>query len=176
MRKNKVISKVRIYASYGGIAACALLLCVARAGAFTVVSISTGAPKSLEQQFISNTTSQFQATLLVNPLVANTYQLKLFGPNPMFNPPPTNKDLLDAVVTVDSYTYVYGWAAGGSYFLSQQEGAIGALGNLCDSATNYHLIQTSTGTFDRSTCQDVITTIENNLFNVIITTTPVPGF
>lgn len=119
--------------------------------------------------------AQFSINLFVNPLVPNTYQIKLFDLNPNYNPLITNQQMLDAVVETSTNNFVYGFADGMTYQQNQQIGSVGFLGNLCGSATNFSLIQTTTGTFDRSTCQDVIATIEDALFALSLSTpTPIP--
>jgi hypothetical protein len=88
----------------------ALLFCLSGwAQAYTVV---TSTNPALEKELICAATTQFSASLFVNPLASNTYQIKLLGESTTYNPAPSNADLLNAVVTVDSYTYVYGFVAG----------------------------------------------------------------
>lgn len=67
----------------------ATLLCVARAGAYTVV---TSTDPALEKQFLASTTYYFQATVSANPLASNTYAIKLLGPGQA-------KDLLGGPLT-----------------------------------------------------------------------------
>lgn len=153
-----------------------LLLLQGQSHAFTQVTISTAAPQGIESTFIAATTNQFQASYFKNPLAANTYAIKIFGLNPNFNPPVTNAMLLNALVTVDTYTYVYGWAGGVSYQQTIEEGVIGNYGNLCDTATSFMLIQATTSTWSTGSCQDVIATILNQLFQLSLSTFPVAGF
>lgn len=59
-----------------------LLICAGRVPlqAHTVIDPSPTAPTGLEKDFIAQTTTQFNATLFVNPLASNTYAIKLLGP------------------------------------------------------------------------------------------------
>lgn len=146
---------------------------------YSVVQLSTAAPLGLEAQFIAATTTQFTATVTSNPFFAGTYQISLLGLNPTYNPLITNAQLLEQInldtqyiATVDSYTYVYGYAQGMTDQQTTEEGFVGSLGNLCGSPTNYALIQTTTGTFSQATCQDVVATIENQLFDLSLSTPP----
>lgn len=136
--------------------------------AYTVVTISTGAPTNLEKQFLAATTAQFQGVVTPNPFASNTYALKLFGLNPAYKAsvPLTFEQSLSLGATV----YVYGFANGMTYQQQVEEGSIGTLGNLCDSATAFMLLQTTPASFDRSTCQDVIATIMNQLFQMSLST------
>jgi hypothetical protein len=151
-----------------------LLLAIScgQAYAYTVIQ----GPSALETSLIAATTNQYNATLTVNPFFSGTYQIELIAPNPNYNPPVSNQDLLDALVTVDSYTYTSGWADGESYQEFKQWNVTASYGNLCNGATNFNLVQTTTGTFDQGTCQDVVGTIANIIFNLQADTpTVVPG-
>lgn len=126
------------------------------ASAFTVITVSTSAPDGIEAQFIADATSQWNMSYFKNPLASNTYQLKLFGPNENFNPAPTNQELLDALVTVDSYTYSAGYATGRT---DQQTFDLSMLSSFfvnCSSPTAFALPGFSTSTFNANTCQNVI--------------------
>jgi hypothetical protein len=150
---------------------CPLLLfqCI-RADAYTVITASTAAPAGIEAAFIASTTNQFLSTIVPNPFFANTQSITLFGSNPNFNPPPTNADLLNALVTVDSYTYTSGWANGESY---QQFQDVNLTGNFivnCDSPTAWNIA------IDTTTCYAVLGAIENAIYlESLSTPTVVPG-
>jgi len=47
--------------------------------AYTVIALQAGTPESVEQAFLASTTNYFDATIFVNPLAPNTYQLTLKG-------------------------------------------------------------------------------------------------
>lgn len=100
---------------------CCALLC-ASGHAYTVVQISTGAPQGTETQLLSQISAQFNAKITPNPLASNTYSVTIYGPNPTYLPPITSAQLLQQIdldaqyiATVDTYTYVYGFADGESY-------------------------------------------------------------
>jgi hypothetical protein len=143
---------------------------------YTQVTISTGAPAGLEQQFLAATTAQFLGKVIKNPLASGTYSLILFGPNPAYNPPPTNRDLLNALVTVDSWTYVMGWSDGEQYERQQDMTFVGSYLMQCSTPTVFDLTQASTGTWNISTCQDSLATINNSMYQLNFDTpTVVPG-
>lgn len=158
----------------------AFLICAFRqyVKAYTTVIISTAAPKGLETQFLASTTNQYLAKITSNPLAENTYTLKLFDYNLSFNPEPTNKDLLNSIVTISSYTYAYGWADGESYNQSALiKLSTGYLINCSSPIAAFNLVRTSTATFDTETCYDVMQTLINAIYNMSLSTpTVVPGF
>jgi hypothetical protein len=90
---------------------------------FITVQTSTGAVPTLGAQFLSEVQNRFTATTLTNPFFPGTYQVMLYGTNPSFNPPLSDSDTIQMLqgqidsdaqylANVDSYTYVYGFAAG----------------------------------------------------------------
>lgn len=143
--------------------------------AFTQVTISTGAPSSLEANFISATTQQFESVVVKNPLAANTYAIKLFGLNPAYNAPEAPPSNLEQALSLGATVYVYGFANGMTYQENVVQSMVGTLSNLCESATSFMLVQTSSNTFDRSTCQDTLGTLLDQLFTLSLSTpTPLP--
>ena len=90
---------------------------------FITVQTSTSAPANLGSTFLSAAQNQFTATVLTNPFFPGTYQMMLYGLNPSFNPPVSDSDTIQILqnqinadaqylTNVDSYTYVFGFAAG----------------------------------------------------------------
>lgn len=150
-----------------------LLAHISISGAYTVeISTST----ALEEQFLTATAQQFDIVVTSNPFFGNTYTMQLLGINPAYNPAPTNAQLLQDIVTVDSYTYVYGWADGESYMQSEEVGIVGSYANLCGSATNFMLNQSSTATFDQGTCEDTLATVIDQIYQLQLSSpTVVPG-
>ena len=139
--------------------------------AFTQVTVSTAAPQGLESAFIASTTAQWLASVSVNPFFAGTYSIQLFGPNPSYNPPVSNADLLNAVVTVDSYTYVYGWENGEEYQQSQDVQKLTDYTVLCSSPSAWGLVA-----IDSTTCIAVLGDAENGIFQLqLATPTATPG-
>jgi hypothetical protein len=142
---------------------------------------------------LANTTNEFIAKVTPNPLVANTYQITLFGLNPAYVAPSTTS-CFQLSVPVDTTTLnadlsalilagpqviqdpiAYGFASGEEYNNNTVENMVGEYGVNCSSPTAFNLTQTGVGTFDRSTCQDTISTIENALFELNLSTpTPLP--
>lgn len=149
--------------------------------AYSTVTISPGAPVGTETAFLAATTTQFQASLITNPLFPGTYQVKLFGPNPNYNPPIINP--IDATSVVNTFvsqsttTYLYGWRDGAVYFQDSEVNVIGQqFGVNCSSPTAFQEIQTTTKTWSMATCQDVVTNIINQIFQLQLSTpTPIPG-
>ena len=140
--------------------------------AYTVITSPNAA---MDAPLIAATTIQFNATVLTNPFFPGTYNVTVNGLNPSYNPPISNEDLLNAVVAASTTNYVPGFADGMTYQQTQEEGLVGSFGINCSSPTAFVLEQTTTGTFNTSTCQDVIATIEDALFEESLSTpTPIP--
>ena len=131
--------------------------------AFTTITLSSSAPAAVEQALLKQTTTQFNATVLTNPFFPNTYQVILYGLNPNYNPPPTDAQLLNSIVTVDSYTYVYGWAQGSVNARNCDMNIVATGGIACSTDT---------------VCANVASQILNNMFIQCGSTTPVvvPNF
>jgi hypothetical protein len=154
-------------------------LCLSLGGypgfSFTQVTVSTSAPVGIEKVFLANATNQFQAVLVANPLAQNTYALKLYGFNPNWNPSPTTKEAMAAAVAISTTTFIYGFADGMTYENNISIGLAGEMSNLCSSATNFMLIQSSTETFSRDTCVDVLSNLLQEFFQIDLSTpTPIP--
>lgn len=157
MRFMSVLSVALFIFLIGGISTC---------NAYTVIE----ATPLLEQALIAQTTSQFDAKLVKNPLVPNTYQITLYSHNKNYNPPVTNADLLKAVVTVDSFTYVYGFVAGMEYQNRVDVDRAGYFEINCSSVPLFNLMNTSTSTFNIDTCKDVTATILNDYYTFRLST------
>ena len=157
MRKNGG----RFWRSLAILGVCALIhgRCYAF---FAQITTSTGAPSGVGDSFIASTQNQYQAKVTPNPLVSDVYSVVLYGPNPNYNPPVTNADLLNAIVTVDSYTYVYGWVAGQQYERQNDVQIISSHYFECDTDT---------------TCIHAITGAMGDVYTQNFSTpTAVPGF
>lgn len=154
-----------------------LFLCLStKAQGHTVVDISTAAPAGIEKKFIEATTTQFQASVFVNPLASNTYAIKLFGPNPAYQAPAPPPTTFEQALSLGATLYVYGFANGMTYQERAAEGSVAFKGNLCNTATNFMLIQSGTDTWDQGTCSDVISTVLTDLFKLSLSTpTPIPA-
>lgn len=171
-----------------------IIICLAssaNAAMYAVVQTSTGAPASLQANFLASTTNQYQTKLIVNPFTPNTFQLMLYDYNPLYNPPVSNTDLLNALVTVDSYTYVYGWADGETFERSHDLGyftaPVGQLGMPnggffvnCSSAPYFNGLQISSTTnqlvsIDSTTCNAVLSGVYNFVYQQFFSTPTIIG-
>jgi hypothetical protein len=171
--------KIRQSKSYWVSALAAFLFCViGNSEAFQGYNVVITTSSSVETSFLASTTAQFQAILTPNPFASNTYAVNLFGFNPNYVAPgqivPSAPCQLDQdisnMVANSTWTFVYGFADGMTYQQNQETGVVGYFGNLCRSATYFNLIESSTKTFSAATCSDVIETIENQLFNLSVST------
>lgn len=122
----------------------------------------TAASPQLEKQFLAATTNQFLATLIPNPLAANTYTLKLLGLNPSFNAPPTT---LEQALSLGSTLYVYGFASGMNYQQHVHNNLVETYEVNCSTP-----IGSSTSTWDIGTCQAVTGAIDNAIFQESLST------
>jgi hypothetical protein len=162
----------KIY-SFSGKTIAASLVCTFICGVsyadsgYNIVQMSTAAPVGTQQSFLALTTNNFQATVLANPLAANTNTIKIFGPNPNAPGIPTT---LDQALALGATVYVYGFANGMSYQQKAEIGCVSMIDNLCSSATNFSLSQTSTATFNMPTCRDVAGTILLQLYQMSLST------
>lgn len=144
---------------------------------YTIVVVSTGAPTGIESQMIAAMANQFNIKVVPNPLASNTYAITLYGTNPNFNPPVSQADLLKQIdldaqymATVDTSTFIYGFADGMSYQQRQEENTVGSYAINCSTPTLFNLLQTSTSTFDKNTCSDVLGTINYQLYEQSLST------
>jgi hypothetical protein len=154
----------------------AFLFLSSLAQAFTQVTVSSSAPAGFEVNWLQDNAARYNFKIDTNTFVGNTYTAILYGTNPSYNPQPTNMDLLNAIVTVDSWTYVAGWANGESYQQFTDGNIIDSYLVNCSTPTLFLLNQTSSTTFDPATCQDVLSTISDIIFNESASTpTVVPG-
>lgn len=134
------------------------IVLVARANAFTTITTSTGVPVTVEQSLITQIKNQFNASVFVNPLAANTYQVKLFGLNPNYQSLPlvTLDTITNKLTSISTYTYVVGYAQGMLYERGKNSSSLGYFMGLCDNATNFNLT-----TIDTTTCNSVLGYMDN---------------
>lgn len=154
------------------------LFCAMNVSAFTFVTLAPGTTTSIETEFLAATTTQFDAVLTPNPLASNTYAILLKGRNPNYDQfAPTRQQLFDAVLNVDSYTYVYGWADGMTYTESYETRIAANYVGLCNDPSQFNNGYASTSTWDANTCLDAISTIMINFYNQgVAPPQPVPNF
>ena len=151
-----------------------------RATAYTVVTVGTGTPTSVETTLVSFATNYFQTTFVKNPLAANVYQITLWGLSPAYQPPVPQSVVsidtttwttnINALTAISTWTYVYGFADGMSYQQKCEIGVIGSYGNLCSSPTNFMLINATTATWNKATCNDLVATFINQLYSLSVST------
>lgn len=145
--------------------------------AYTIVEVSTGAPAGIETQFIAAIQGQFNVKVVPNPLASNTYAVTLYGLNQNYNPPVTQADLLKALdnagnymATVDSYTYVYGFADGQSYNQHVTNNFVEGFEINCSTPI------VGVSAWDAQTCGAVAEAIDDAIFEESLSTpTIVPG-
>jgi len=168
-------------ASAIALAGVLLLALSSRVHAYTV-EVSTNT--LLEQQFLTATEEQFQVIVTTNPFIGNTYNMNLLGTNPNYVLPgqlvPSLPCQLDqdmaAFVAQSTTTYLYGWRDGATYLDQSEIGFVGAMGNLCQNATNFALINATTTTWNKATCEDALGAVVDQLFSVQTgTPTFIPG-
>lgn len=166
----------------------AFLLLTSTLHAFTQLTVSTAAPAGIEQQFIAATTNQFQAILTSNPLAANTYAIKLFGPNPNYQAPPLVPTTLEAALSLGSTVYTYGWANGMDYERTKDLNFFLALPSSttpggffvnCSSPAYFNGIQYSSTTqqlvtIDTTTCNAVLSGVYNFIYQQFFSTPTAP--
>ena len=121
---------------------------------------------------------QFLGTEIGNPFVANTYTINLMSLNPNYVAPgqvvpslpcQLDQDIANMEATdvyLSTSGYVYGFADGMVYQQHSETNVVDSFAQLCASATDFNLIQATTKTWNTATCQDVATTIANQLFNL----------
>lgn len=152
-----------------------LSLASSRGFAFTTVTLSSGAPSGTENAFLSSTTNQFSSKLFSNPFFPNTYQLLIYGPNPSYNPPPSTQQILTTAAAISTTTFIYGFSDGMDYQNNVSISHASTMSGLCGFATNFALMDSSTMTFDRWTCTDVLRNLINEFFQLDLSTpTPIP--
>lgn len=137
--------------------------------AYTVVTTSNSTPPGLEQSFIAATTAQFQAVVTSNPLVSNTYSIKLLGVNPYYNAPEAPPSNLEQSLSLGATVYAYGFGAGQGY---DQHVQLGIVGNF---AVNCSTPIPDVPTYDPATCQAVTGAISNAIYLQSLSTPTVVG-
>ena len=147
----------------------------ALAGAAVNVYFASSAPPALQNELIAAVTTQFPSTLAPG-FFSNTWTITVSSMN---TPPPCGATVylpaqidtdVNNIVAVTTATGVYMFGSGMTYQQQQEEGLIGAMGQLCGSPTDYNLVQTTPSTFNPNTCEDVVGTLENQLFNESLST------
>lgn len=110
------------------------------------VQLAPGTPESVEQELITQTTAQFNATVNVNQFFPNTYQIILQGDNTTYNPLVTNQQMLNAVVQEATSTYNNGWANGLTYQQNYDINLAANFDSICSTSTVFNGVQADTNT------------------------------
>jgi hypothetical protein len=155
---------------------------------FFQVTNSTGTPESVGKALIAQTTTQFNATVVANPLAANTYTGKLFGLNPNYVPPGVSTTILtldnvaNKLISISTNTVEILYGEGMLYERNNEAGLLGYFMGLCANATNY-VIAPSTVTpanWDKETCNQVLGYVDNYIVfqtsGVAVVPNPIVGF
>lgn len=163
---------------------CFCLAFRAKCQAFQGYNVVITTDVTCENQFLENNQAQFEENVTTNPFVADTYQISLLGLNPNYVLPgqvvPSQPCQLDqdiaTMIANSSTTYLYGWRDGATYFQQNEISFVGATANLCQGATNFTLVNATTTTWNKATCQDALAAVINQLFAVNTgTPTVIPG-
>lgn len=180
-QKRKFLSTIKPkLLSFAGVIVFALFLWpVSSIQAFQGYNVVITTNPATEQGFLSSTTNQWMGTVVSNPLAPPTlpvYQINLTGINPAFNPSVTNLQLLNSIVQISTYNYVYGFGGGMIYQNKVDSDITTNYALTCSTPSAFNLTQTSTSTFDMATCEDVLDSVLNALFQVNLSTPPVLPF
>lgn len=79
---------------------------------FIQIQTSTSAPQGLGATVIQGLSSQYLAGVAKNPLVSNTWSVKLFGVNPNYNAPEPPPSTLNQALQLGTTLYNYGFRDG----------------------------------------------------------------
>lgn len=133
--------------------------------------LAAGVPESVEVDLLATVTTQFNLGVNPSSLAANTYDITIFGKNESFNPPPTNADLLNGLISVNKNTYPLGWADGESFQQSVDVKTAENFSALCSNAFFFDLV-----TIDSATCMAVTGALSDAIIQEhLAEPTTVPG-
>lgn len=152
-------------------------------GAYMTVVISTATTESTEQALLNQIAQQFSASVYINPLAANVYQVKLFGLNPNYVPPAPSTPIvtLDMITTrlasLTTDQYVQGFANGESY---QQNVDMGILSGFMVNCSTASCFGASSATWNAPTCTAALGTVDQSIYDLRFSTPtsipPVGGY
>ena len=159
-------------------------------GELNAYTLITSPNNAYDQALIAATTAQFNATVVTNPFFPGTYNVLVNGINPSYNAPLTPTQLLQEIdnmaaynTTVDSYTYLFGWADGTTYTRAQDAEQADFIFAACTSTMTFATpppgISTTSWIVPRissTTCQFVTNYIADSIWAILDSTpTIVPG-
>lgn len=101
-------------------AACATLWFGATANAAINVSFSTGAPTSIQKDFIASTTGQYLSTITASPYFPNTYSVIIDGKRPGYEPPIISSPILTSTAVDQCMAYGFGQGMDSERFYNKQ--------------------------------------------------------
>lgn len=134
------------------------LMCGSTASAYTVIQLGSGVPESVEQSLIASTTAQYLGTVFVNPLVSNTYQIKILGLNPNYQAPAPPPTTLEQALSLGATVYVYGFVDGQSYERHHDLGTIQNYQVNCSSPTFFSVA------VDSTSCNAILGQLANDIY------------
>lgn len=147
---------------------------------------------TLQSELLAHATNQYQATVTKSPYFNNTWTLNVSGRNPTPPPPPpvqgapkdwqtqlditttTLSALLPQFVKVSSDSYFYGWTDGVMYERTDNLNVANQYYVNCSSQT-YFDNYPSTGPWNNSVCQWIITSIFKTIMNKSFPPPPAPA-
>lgn len=136
----------------------------------------------LQKDFVAGTTTQYLGTLTPSAFFPNTYNLTITGHNPNYVPPASStptvgaNDLLQALVSISSSTYPYGWADGEDYAHFVDLKDVVGFQVLCSSTPAFAMYG-STDTWNEQTCRTALKAVHDDIYSIRNgTVTVVPGY
>lgn len=137
----------------------------------------------LAADFIASTTTQYLGTVTPSAFFSNTWNVVLTGKNPNYNPPPVastptvNADaLLQALVTVSTSTYPYGWADGMEYGRVQDLKIVSYYVVNCSTPSVFD-VSDSTGIWNSAVCTTALSKAYEGIYQMNFSTpTIIPGY
>jgi hypothetical protein len=176
---------MRAFSKWSRVGALAIIFAlgaISTGHAFMFEELSYGTSEQVEINLLNQINQQFIATISSNPFSPNTYSVTLIGMNPNYVAPSqvffdtqTFENMLDNVVANSTWTYPQGWANGATYNQYQQTNYLATLIAPCIAgSTETFTVAGSTTVYDTqidtTTCTSVVTTIQNELWQLIDST------
>lgn len=101
-------------------ALCAIASIGYTANAAINVSFSTGAPTSIQKDFIASTTQQYLSTVTASPYFPNTYSVIIDGKRPDYQPPIISSPILTSTAVDQCMAYGFGQGMDSERFYNKQ--------------------------------------------------------
>ena len=154
-----------------GLSALALLASPTHAA--VNVYFSNSAPASLQDQFIADTTKQYQATVVKSQFLSNTYTITISSRYAVAEcsgvvKMPCDLDAdVNSIVAVATHSYVYGFANG---LEDERWRDLGTIDNFRFNCSSAPYFNASTVTWSSSTCAVSLSTVSWNIFQQFFST------